>query len=145
MWKTSRTIAVVAAIGLLITGAGCGSNDTKAGKKPTAVSTAPSGDNGDLKGKISGERSALRAFTCAPDKAGAWNATGTVMNDGTVTRRFLVTVSVTKAKTSEVLGSADKTYSITPGKSLKVDLKKVYADDKGAKGRLCVPRVVAGE
>jgi hypothetical protein len=148
MQNKSRIVAVVAAIGLLAT-AGCGGSDHhKTGAdKPHKVdihTKTPSGDNGGLK-HVGGAINALDGFTCAPDASGAWTATGTLKNSEKSTRKFLVSASVVKAKGNEVLGSAEKTYEIAPGKSQKVALAKVFVEKgKQSKGHLCVPRVVSG-
>jgi hypothetical protein len=137
-----RVIALLGAACLLATG-GCGAA-TKESKSHAAKVVAPTGHNGDLKGKVTGEIKSLKAFSCKRDVTGAWNAKATVKNEGGSARRYLVTVSVTKAKTSQVIGSAEKMLEIAPGKTGKVVLAKFYADDRTAKGRLCVPRVVSG-
>lgn len=150
MLNKSRTIAVVAAIGILA--AGCGGTDNNESEhakgKPGKVDTTSKVPSGPTKGikDPRGDIKSLQGFKCAPDSSGQWAASGTLKNGAKETKKFLVSASVVKVKGNEVLGAIEKTYEVAPGKSQKVELAKVFVDakQKTGKGRLCVPRVVSG-
>jgi len=101
-----------------------------------------SGNTGDLKGP-QGAIAALSDFTCEPDGEGVWSAEGTLTNTSKSKTRFLVSVSVIKSKTSEVLGSTEKTYTLRPKAHRQLAWGEIY--DKPGKKLQCVPRVVSGE
>lgn len=139
-------VAAAAVLAVLAAG-GCGGEGKSPDARPTVdvSDKVPSGDNGDLF-EPRGAIGALSGFRCAPNRAGVWKAAGTLSNDGKTDRRYLVTVSVVRTETSEVLGAVQRTYPVLAGASLRIALARVFSDPKqpGAKGRSCVPRVVAG-
>ena len=53
--------------------------------------------------------------------------------------QYTVRVSVSSSKSSTVVGSADKSFELAPGKSVKVSLPEVATST--AKGLVCIPAV----
>ncbi|WP_457254863.1 hypothetical protein [Pedococcus sp. P5_B7] len=86
-----------------------------------------------------GARRELEDFTCSADSKGQWAAKGTVTNTGDSKQRYTVQVLVANAKTSTVIGSADKSFELAPKKSTEFTLAKVVVST--AKGLACTPVV----
>lgn len=123
---------------------GDGSEDDSAPSK-TGTSDSPakvSGDTGDLD-KPKGAIDALSGFDCEADADGVWSATGTLTNTTTTASRYLVSVSIIKSKTSEVLGKAEKTLRLDAGDHGKFEFTKLH--NRAGRGMLCVPRVISGK
>ena len=109
---------------------------------PQQTNTAISGYTGNLKDP-EGAIAALSDFTCEPGKGGIWLAEGTLTNNAESRTRFLITVSVIKSKTHEVLGDVEKTYALKAGADEQITLDDIY--DKVSDGLECVPRVISGK
>jgi len=122
-----------------------GEGDDPASAKGTPDTTRSadvvSGNTGDLKDP-QGAIAALSDFTCEPDGKGVWSAVGRLTNTSKSRTRFLVSVSIIKSKTSEVLGSTEKTYTLQPKAHRQLAWGDIY--DKPGKKLQCVPRVVSG-
>lgn len=115
---------------------------TSAASHPTSSADVVSGNTGDLKDP-QGAIAALSDFTCEPDGQGVWSARGRLTNTTKTKTRFLVTVSIIKPKTSEVLGSTEKMYSLQPKAHRQLAWGDIY--DKRGRRLQCVPRVVSGK
>jgi hypothetical protein len=143
--------AAVAAASVLFVLSGCAAHQSNSADKKPAGGSSPaaaetqtvvSGDTGDLKDP-KGAIVALSDFRCEPDSKGTWTGRGELANPGDATTRFLVTAAVIKPRTHQVLGSADKTYTLEAGAHQKVTLADVYT---GTRDKVtCVPRVVSGQ
>jgi hypothetical protein len=116
--------------------------NTSAASDPGADATTVSGNTGDLQDP-KGAIAALSDFTCEPDGTGVWSARGTLTNSAETETRFLVSVSVIKSKTYEVLGSTEKMYTLGPKAHRQLAWGDIY-DERGMKLQ-CVPRVVSGK
>ena len=111
------------------------SDTTKPGRQ------AVSGDTGNLKDP-QGAIAALSDFDCAADSTGAWSAEGRLTNGSKSKTRFIVSVSIVKSKTSEVLGSKKKMFTLTAKGERQFEWDDIYG--KTGKELQCVPRVVSG-
>ena len=126
------------------------SNDEDAGNpddKATASDTAKpgrqavSGDTGNLKDP-KGAIAALSDFDCAADSNGAWSAEGRLTNGSKSKTRFIVSVSIVKSKTSEVVGSKKKMFTLKAESERQFEWDDIYGET--GKELQCVPRVVSG-
>jgi len=141
-----------AAVCLLAVGlTACSADNDGAADDPPGRSGAPdttpsadvvSGNTGDLKDP-QGAIAALSDFTCEPDGKGVWSARGRLTNTTKTKTRFLVSVSIIKPKTSEVLGSTEKMYTVQPKAHRQLAWGDIY--DKPGTKLECVPRVVSGK
>ena len=147
--RTSR-LAALAICCLLSAGlGGCTDSNRDDDAGPSASTPGPpetgkdvvSGNTGDLK-HPQGAIDALSEFTCEAGRDGSWSAKGTLTNTSKSQTRYLVSVSVIKSQTSEVLGSAEKTYTLKPQEHRDLAMDDIY--NKAREGMECVPRVVSG-
>lgn len=134
-------LAIVATVALVGCSDDGGEADEPAVKVSDADSKKPSGDTGDLENP-EGAIAALSDFKCEPDDSGAWSAHATLTNDGGTRVRYIVTATVIKSKTHEVLGRANDVVTLRPGRTKEIELSDIY--NKDGKGLQCIARAVAG-
>ncbi|MGO4257221.1 hypothetical protein [Marmoricola sp. RAF53] len=142
--RTNRLLAGACLLAIGVSATACGGSDRAAQDpkaRPSAASTVPSGDNGNLANPVGAIRSLSRT-SCKAAADGTWAASGELTNSTADAATYLVTFSVVKTKTSEVLASRTLTRDLKPGASTAIEVKDLYTSD--AKGLSCVPRVVAG-
>lgn len=139
------TVAVLALGGL----SGCADDQPSEEKDGDAQASAsadgrvPSGYDGDLKDPRGAARD-LDGFTCAP-KDGAWRARGAVKNAAADAGSYVVTVTLVRRATSEVLSRQARTLVVQPGEREPFEVE-LSAPDDGPKAKLeCVARVVRGD
>ena len=141
--RLTAAVFCVLAVGLCSCTDG-GSDDpapTSGTPDTTSSANVVSGETGDLKDP-QGAIAALSDFTCERDDKGVWSAEGKLTNSSKSQTRFLVSVSIIKSKTSEVLGSTEKMYTLKPMAHRRLAWHDIY--DKGGAKLECVPRVVSG-
>jgi hypothetical protein len=129
------------AVGMAACSSDSDGGDNPGSADPQESNTAISGPTGDLV-EPRGAIAALSDFTCKPGEGGTWSAEGTLTNSSKSRTRFLVTVSVIRSKTHEVLGDVEETYALKAGADQQIKLHEIY--DKDHKGLECVPRVISG-
>jgi len=133
----TSSMTIVAMLGLT----GC--NDNKADHDAPAATghETVSGPTGNLKNP-KGAIAALSDFVCDADKSGDWSAVGKLTNNSSGKTRYLVSVSIIKSETSQVLGSAQETHTLRAKGQARIEMDNIYG--KAGKGLACVPRVVSG-
>lgn len=147
-----RVRRVAAAICMLAMGlSACSSSSDEDAVNPddkaTASNTAKpdrqavSGETGNLKDP-KGAIAALSDFDCAADSNGAWSAEGRLTNGSKSKTRFIVSVSIIKSKTSEVVGSKKKMFTLKAKSERQFGWDGIYG--MTGKELQCVPRVVSG-
>lgn len=93
--------------------------------------------------KVTGAIADLTGFSCGPDKARRWQASGKLTNGSTRTRTYNLTVSVINPNNSEVYGEKSVEVKLEAGAGREVTVKNI---DKGhSKQGRCTPFVTVEE
>jgi hypothetical protein len=146
-----RGSAAVALIASGLVGAcssGDNSKDASTVAERQSASASPTGsatgtEKGSAKGSAGESRvgagSDLQGFSCDAAKSGVWSASGKVFNSTKKSATYTVDVAVASVKTSTVVGTATKTVTVEPGKTVSFTVPQV-ATRKGD-GLACYPHV----
>lgn len=136
-------VAVVAVGGL----AGCGDGRPSTEGRPSRASSSADPEvPSNVEGGIDEARGALReldGFRCT-DRGGRWHAKGAVKNASTDAGSYVVTVTLVRRKTSEVVSRQARTFVVEAGERRPFEVEFPALDVEPTAKLACVARVVRG-
>jgi hypothetical protein len=125
-----RLLALCAAV---LLAAGCGSGDAEPPTPDDPTTTATPGETATPPPPAGGEDASadLSEFVCAPDQAGAWNASGVLTPSGPGTGDYSVTVVVATAEESSVQGRERVLAGLEAGVPVPFTIRDVPPEGTG--------------